>query len=146
LEDRFDRVTYAPHYLPAERRRSIPPELRRLPEPKASCDLKDGMYPVLVARAHGCLGPEFDELTYSAPQCPEIPVEPDSGFTAEDLDTGYADYVMSGTAGHDFFEPLTTNREDLASEADPEGPECQDFPGGGLISVGDIDFHLTPGP
>ena len=146
LDERFDRVTYAPHYRPAEQRRSIPPELRRLPEPRASCDLKDGMYPILVARAHGCLGPEYEDLSYIAPQCPEIPAEPDHGFTGEELDTGYADYVTSGTAAHDFFEPLTTNREDLASEENPEGPECQAFPGGGKISVGDVGFRSVPLP
>jgi hypothetical protein len=147
LEEQFARVRYVPPYRPAEHRRSIPLELRRLPTPKARCDLKDGMYPYLVARAHGCLGPEDEDVTYSAPPCPEIPVDAvDHGFTTAEIASSYEEYVTSGTRSHDFFEPLTTNREDLASEADPEGPECQDFPGDSEVSVGDVPFHSKPAP
>jgi hypothetical protein len=146
LEGQFEQVTYASGYRPAEHRRSIPPELRKLPKPRASCDLKDGMYPYLVARAHGCLDPGDEDVRYIFPPCPEIPARAWGGFTAAEADSGYSDYVTSGTAGHDFFEPLTTNREDLASEADPEGPECQDFPGDSEISVGDVGFRSMPAP
>jgi SurA N-terminal domain len=146
LEDDFATVKYAPGYTPAVHRRAIPPELRRLPKPKAKCDLKTGMYPYLVARAHGCLGAGDVDLTYIAPPCPEIPAGlSDPGFTEAELDSGYADYTMSGTAQHDFFEPLTTNAEDLASEENPEGPECQGFPSS-LVSVGDVGFRSMPAP
>jgi hypothetical protein len=148
LEERFAKVTYAPGFEPAEHRRSVPPELRSLPKPKASCDLKAGTYPYLEARAHGCLDPRDDDVKYFAPQCPEIPArESDpgfTGFTAEELDSGYGEYVTSGTAGRDFFEPLTTNLEDLASAKEPEGPVCQPFPGYSLVSVGDVGFRSIP--
>jgi hypothetical protein len=105
------------------------------------------MYPYLVARAHGCLWPGGDDVTYSAPPCPEIPADAvDPGFTTAEIESSYEDYVTSGTRGHDFFEPLTTNREDHASEAVPEGPECQDFPGDSEVSVGDVGFHSKPAP
>src|SRR6266540_4050926 len=146
LEGQFEQVTYASRSRPAEHRRSIPRELRKLPKPRASCDLKDGMYPYLVARAHGCLDPSDEDVRYMIPPCPEIPARSWGGFTAAEAHSGYSDYVTSGTAGHDFFEPLTTNREDLASVADPEGPECQDFPGDSEISVGDIGFRSMPAP
>lgn len=147
LEEQFARVTYVSRYRPAEHRRAIPLELRRLPRPKGRCDLKDGMYWYFVARAHGCLGPEENDVSYTVPPCPEIPASgTDAGFTAAEADSGYADYVESGTSGHDFFEPLTTNREDLASESDPEGPECQDFQGDFKVSVGDVGFRSIPAP
>jgi hypothetical protein len=146
LEDDFAEVTYAPGYLPAVHRRSMPPELRSPPEPKAKCDLKPGMYPYLRARAHGCLGAGDVDLTYMFPPCPEIPAGLiDPGFTEAEAESGYAEYTMSGTAQHDFFEPLTTDAEDLASEENPEGPECQDFPSS-QISVGDVGFRSLPGP
>jgi hypothetical protein len=145
LDERFMEVTYAPSFEPAEQRRSVPPELRRLPKPKTSCDLKAGMYPYLEARAHGCLDPGDDDVKYFAPPCPEIPARTiDPGFTADELDSGYGEYVTSGTAGRDFFEPLTTNLEDLASEEDPEGPVCQPFPGYSMVSVGDVGFRSVP--
>ena len=148
LEERFAKVAYASGFEPADHRRSsLPPELRMLPKPRATCDLKPGMYPYLEARAHGCLPPSDDDVKYFAPPCPEIPAQRiDHGFTAEDLDSGYADYATSGTAGHDFFEPLTTNREDRMSEEDPEGPECQPFPGYSMTSVGDVGFRSVPAP
>jgi hypothetical protein len=62
------------------------------------------------------------------------------------LPRSQADYATSGTAGHDFFEPLTTNREDRTSEEDPEGPVCQPFPGYSMISVGDVGFRSVPAP
>jgi hypothetical protein len=146
LEERFAKVTYAPGFEPANHRRSLPPELRRLLKPKASCDLKSGMYPYLEARVHGCLGPNDVDVKYFAPPCPEIPAGTiDPGLTAEEVDGGYADYATSGTAGHDFFEPLTTDREDLVSEEDPEGPVCQNFPGDPMVSVGDVGFRSAPG-
>jgi hypothetical protein len=144
LEERFARVTYDPRYRPAEQRRSIPPELRNLPEPAPSCDLKTGMYRYLVARAHGCLSPDDEDVSYTAPPCPEIPATEDDEFMPAEADGGYLDYLESGTADHDFFEPLTTNREDLASEANPEGPMCQDFVGEVLVSVGDVGFRSGP--
>jgi hypothetical protein len=148
LEDDFDEVTYAPGYRPAVHRRSIPPELRRPPRPKSKCDLKAGMYPYLVARAHGCLGAGDIDLRYLFPPCPEIPARLtiDPGLTNAEVESGYAEYAMSGTAEHDFFEPLTTNAEDLASEENPEGPECQGFPGESVVSVGDVGFRSVPAP
>jgi hypothetical protein len=136
LEKRFDEVTYVSPYRPAEHRRSIPPELRTLPKPKASCDLKKGFYPYLVARAHGCLGSGDEDVSYDIPPCPEIPAGAvDDGFTDAEVSSGYADYVMD-SAGQDFFEPLTTNREDLASVASGDGPECQPFVGEEEVSIG----------
>lgn len=146
LEDEFAQVTYEPGYRPAPHRRSIPPELRRLPQPKAKCDLKAGFYPYLVARAHGCLGAGDMDITYHFPPCPEIPaglIDP-GGFTEAEVESEYLDYVASGTAEHDFFEPLTTNEEELASEEHPEGPECQAFPGESEVSVGDVGFRSIP--
>jgi hypothetical protein len=144
LEDEFAQVDYEAGYRPAQHRRSIAPELRKLPKSRAKCDLKAGMYPYFVARAHGCLGAGDFGVTYVFPPCPEIPARLtiDPGLT----ESGYADYVMSGTAEHDFFEQLTTNREDLASEENPEGPECQDFPGESEVSVGDVGFRSVPAP
>ena len=147
LEGSFGRVEYAPGFEPAVHRRSIPPELRKLAKPKAKCDLEDGMYPFFVARAHGCLSPGDSNLKYIAPPCPEVPAsEIDLGLTDGEVNSGYADYVMSGTAAHDFFEPLTTNKEELASEENPEGPECQSFPGESMVSVGDVGFRSIPAP
>lgn len=147
LEERFERVVYAPGFRPAARRRSrVPPELRDLPVPRASCDLPDGMYRYLVARAHGCLDADYEQALTAEdlPPCPEIPVGWDGGFTDAEVASGYADYVAGSGREIGFFEPLTTNVDDLALRARSEGPECAAFPIENLVSVGDAGIGSRP--
>jgi hypothetical protein len=91
---------YEPGWKPAEKpRSSIPPELQKLPKPKASCDLKEGTFTFREWWAHGCAeGVPLPGIT--GPGCGDVPIDDfvTQGFSSDDLESGYADWQTDDNA------------------------------------------------